>query len=67
MKLVGTNIEHILCSDYINTSLMRKLGHYIHSLIFTKHFEREVERESESREWIEEELERESLGLEAKS
>jgi len=56
-----------LCSDYINTSLMRKLGHYIHSLIFTKHFEREVERESESREWIEEELERESLGLEARS
>jgi hypothetical protein len=46
---------------------MRKLGNYIHSLISKKHFEREVERESESREWIEEELERDRLGLEVRS
>jgi len=38
-----------LSGDYINTTLVRKLGHYIHSLISQKHFEREVERESGSR------------------
>jgi len=40
-KLVGKNIESIktirdldqLCGDYINTTLVRKLGLYIHSLI----------------------------------
>jgi hypothetical protein len=56
-ELVGKNIELIkttrdwayLYNDYINTSLMRKLGLYIHSLIFTKHFEIDVEREKRSR------------------
>ena len=40
-ELVGKNIETIktirdvdqLCGDYINTTLVRKLGLYIHSLI----------------------------------
>ena len=39
--LVGENIELVktirdlaqLCGDYINTTLVRKLGYYIHSLI----------------------------------
>jgi len=41
VKLIGKNIEPIktirnlahLCGDYLNTTLLRKLGHYIHSLI----------------------------------
>ena len=65
-ELVGKSVEPIktirdlaqLCGGYINTTLVRKLGHYIHSLISQKHFETEVERESGSR-GREEELERE--------
>jgi len=29
---------------------MRKLGHYLHSLVFPKHFEIEIERERELEE-----------------
>ena len=50
-ELVGKNIESIktirdlaqLCGDYINTTLVRKLDLYIHSLI-SQNILREVER-----------------------
>ena len=54
-ELVGKNVEPIktirdspqLCGEYINTTLVRKLGH---SLISQKYFEIEVERERGERE-----------------
>ena len=65
-ELVDENTEAIkttkgmspLCSVYINTSLVRKLGHNTHSLIY-KHLERESERERERERVRERERERE--------